>query len=157
MKLLEMSAIHWRSLILELRLRGKGRRESGAFLLGTANGSNGPRRVSAWLNYEQLDPHCAEHDYIRIRTEAFPLLWDYCQARELEVLADVHTHPWGPRQSASDKHHPMVSVCGHVALIVPNFAQGDIHPGDVSVNIYQGGGNWISHYGAEAAAAIHLT
>lgn len=157
MKLLEISMVNWQALVAELRLRGRGKRESGAFLLSNHGNDAEPRKVTAWLNYEQLDPKCAKYNYVRIGTEAFPKLWDYCAERGLQVVGDVHTHPWGPRQSTSDRGHPMVSIEGHLALIVPNFAYGDITPDDVSLNVYQGDGKWISHYGKHAASRIQLT
>lgn len=157
MKLLEISTVDWKALIAELKLRGRGKRESGAFLLGVHGDGAEPRKVTAWLNYEKLDAKCAKYNYVRIGTEAFPKLWDYCCERGLQVVADVHTHPWGPCQSISDREHPMVSFHGHLALVVPNFAHGDIAPDDVSLNIYQGDGQWISYYGTHAASRIQLT
>ena len=157
MKLLEISLADWQALIVELRQHGRGKRESGAFLLGTRGDGIEPRKVMAWLNYEKLDPQCSKYDYIRIGTQAFPKLWNYCSQEGFQVVADVHTHPWGPSQSISDRQHPMVSIEGHLALIVPNFAYGDIAPDDVSLNVYQGSGQWISHYGKNAASRIQLT
>lgn len=157
MQLLDISQTNWQALIGELKLRGRGMRESGAFLLGNQANPSEPRKVTAWLNYEELDPRCAKYDYVRIPTEAFPKLWKHCAELGLEVVADVHTHPWGPRQSASDRAHPMISVSGHLALIVPNFAHGDIGPEDVSVNVYEGDGQWTSHFGTHAASLIQLS
>jgi proteasome lid subunit RPN8/RPN11 len=153
-KLVEFAPGVWPALIEDLRRRGRGVRESGAFLLGRERG--GVRIVTQWLPYEQLDPAALNFEYVRLESAAFGRLWDACAARGLEPVADVHTHPFGPRQSESDRGHPMISLAGHVALIVPRFAQGRILPVDVSVNVYLGGGRWESHYELEAQARITL-
>ena len=157
MHLLDIPRTHWQGLMKELKQRGRGQRESGAFLLGRQGDLAGPRMVSAWLNYEVLDARCAKFAYVRVPSEAFPRLWKHCADHDLQVVADVHTHPWGPRQSATDRAHPMISVSGHIALIVPNFAYGDIAPEDVSVNVYHGDSQWTSHYGVHAAALLKLS
>lgn len=153
-KLLEFAPGVWLALIEDLRRRGRGVRESGAFLLGSQRA--GVRVVTQWLPYEQLDPAALNFEYVRLESAAFGRLWDACAARGLEPVADVHTHPFGPRQSGSDREHPMISLAGHVALIVPHFAEGRILPVDVSVNVYLGGGRWKSHFEREAQARIVL-
>jgi len=151
-RLLEFAPGVWAALIEDLRRRGRGVRESGAFLLGRQRA--GVRLVTQWLPYEELDPGALNFDYVRLESAAFSRLWDACAARGLEPVADVHTHPFGPRQSISDREHPMISLPGHVALIVPRFAEGGILPIDVSVNVYLGGGRWESHFEREAQARI---
>lgn len=152
--LLEFAPAVWPALIEDLRRRGRGVRESGAFLLGRRDA--GVRTVTQWLPYEDLDPKALKFDYVRLESNAFSRLWDACAAKGLEPVADVHTHPFGPRQSKSDREHPMISLTGHVALIVPCFAQGRVAPADVSVNVYLGGGRWESHFEREAQARIAL-
>lgn len=154
LKPLEFATGVWPALIEDLRCRGRGVRESGAFLLGRHRA--GVRSVAQWLPYEQLDPAALNFEYVRLESAAFGRLWDACSARGLEPVADVHTHPFGPRQSGSDRKYPMISLAGHVALIVPRFAQGRILPVDVSVNVYLGGGGWESHFEGEAHARIAL-
>ena len=153
-KQLEFRAGVWTSLMLDLRLRGGGRRESGAFLLGRA----GPaaKTVHDWLPYDELDPGSLNYDYVRLSTETFSRLWSVCAKRDMEVIGDVHTHPLGPAQSPSDRANPMVSIAGHIALIVPRFAMDDVTPTDVSVNVYPGSRKWSSHFGPRAAALIKL-
>jgi proteasome lid subunit RPN8/RPN11 len=152
---LEFPQALWRSLITDLRKRGHGYRESGAFLLGRSGLDK--RVVQAWLPYDELDAKSLNYDYVRVGSEAFARLWEECARRGLEVVADVHTHPMGPAQSYSDRNHPMVAVAGHMALIVPRFAQGVVMPRDISVNIYLGGKRWASHYGSRAEALIRLS
>ena len=50
----------------------------------------------------------------------------------------------------------MISLAGHLALIVPWFARGNVQAVDVSVNVYLGGGAWKSHFRRDAAALINL-
>lgn len=151
---LEFGTDLWDALIADLRTRGKGRRESGAFILGELRGSS---RVSIdFIPYEELDPRAQHYAYVRLGTDAFSRLWEECSKRHLQVIADVHTHPCGPRQSSSDRDNPMISLAGHVALIVPNFAHGSVTPADVSVNVYHGQGRWTTHLDTEAAKLLTI-
>jgi proteasome lid subunit RPN8/RPN11 len=145
----------WPALMADLYRRGLAFRESGAFLLGKTNETG--KVVHEWLSYDELDPVSLNYEYVRLGTNAFSKLWAECDARRLEVVADVHTHPRGPRQSRSDRANPMISLAGHVALIVPNFAHGVVQPSDISVNVYLGGGAWQSYFQRDAAALIKLS
>ena|ERR1019366_1775162 len=109
----------WTELIKELRKRGKGVQESGAFLLGRI----GTNEILQFKCYDDLDPDCLG-GIITFKGSAYSLLWNYCTDNQLTVLADVHTHPgsW-TGQSGSDQQHPMISQIGHIAIIVPNYAQ----------------------------------
>ena len=144
----------WPGLMADLRRRGNGRRESGAFLLGRCLESR--KIVEQWVPYEELDPAALNFEYVRLGMSAFSKLWDECASRGLEVVADVHTHPKLPGQSPSDRANPMISVAGHIALIVPWFASGQVRPSDVSVNVYLGAGAWKNHLRQDAAALINL-
>jgi len=154
MKPLEFAPGIWSSLMTDLYRRGGGWRESGAFLLRQAE-ETAPV-VQGWLPYDELDPNSLKYAYVRLETYAFSRLWDICTEMKLEVVADVHTHPKGPRQSLSDRANPMISLSGHIALIIPNFAQGNVKPRDVSFNVYQGGGVWNSYFQEDAASMIKL-
>lgn len=145
----------WAALIADLRKRGGGRRESGAFLLGEV--CEHAKVVHAWLPYDELDSSSLNYDYIRLSTEAFSKLWSVCEQHRMQVVADVHTHPLGPSQSPSDRANPMIGLTGHLALIVPHFAQGNVSPADVSVNVYKGAKRWKSYFGMQAAAHIKLS
>lgn len=146
----------WNELLGELAKRGDGVRESGAFLLGVASGETGPRRAVAAVYYDDLDPTSLTGG-ISFSGSAYGRLWDACQARGLAVVADVHTHP-GPwvGQSSTDRAHPMLAQRGHVALVVPNFAQQPVQPDDVGVHEYFGDGEWASALGAAAGAALRI-
>ena len=114
----------WWHLHRQLRRRGRGRNESGAFLLGR-RAPSGVDRVARFVCYDDLDPHCLDRGYIEFRACGYEKLWAECRRLELDVLADVHTHP-GPNssQSGTDRTHPMISEAGHVAIILPSYAQG---------------------------------
>lgn len=154
-KPLEVPTPLWKALIDDLRQRGFGKRESGAFLLGTMDGD--VRRVQAWVPYDELNANALSAGYVRLNTSAFTRLWAICADTCRTVVADVHTHPGGPHQSRSDRANPMISQAGHFALIVPKFARGHVAPHDVSVNIYLGSKQWASFFTRDAQALIHLT
>lgn len=130
----------WWRLLRELDRRGRRRRESGAFLLGRIDGA--VRRVSAFACYDDLDPHAFDNGYITFHGEGFPRLWAFCKARELRVVADVHTHPGcNTRQSGIDQRHPMLPIAQHLALIVPQYAKGNRFSAQgVGIHEYTGDG-----------------
>lgn len=110
----------WRRVLLELRARGQGRRESGAFLLGNRHANSG--RVTRFVCYDDLDPCAYQSGAITFHAAGYAALWAFCRQSNLQVLADVHTHPgtW-VQQSGTDQRNPMVPVVGHTAVIVPIF------------------------------------
>jgi hypothetical protein len=70
------------------------------------------------------------------------------------VIGDIHTHPSGQvAQSIIDSGHPMISRVGHVALILPRFAQSTCRATDVGVHLYRGSG-WTSYFKAQASARL---
>lgn len=141
---LTMSRWLWRRLIGELHRRGHGRRESGAFLLGVRRGARA--QVRDFLCYDDLDPQALEQGYVTLHSHGLKALWAQCRALKLDVVADVHTHPGADtRQSPLDQRHPMIPIDGHVALIVPHFADTSRWQLDgVGVHEYQAAG-WQQH------------
>ncbi len=132
----------WWRLNRDLKWRGRGRRESGAFLLGR----NGTRKVSHFIPYDELDPTAFDTGIIVFHGEGLVPLWEFCRSRKMRVLADVHTHPgeW-TEQSGSDSAHPMVAQRGHIALIVPYFAQRRFPSlAGVGIHEYSGDHRWKS-------------
>jgi proteasome lid subunit RPN8/RPN11 len=117
---LKIQILLWRRLLHQLRRRGSGERESGAFLLGKPGAS----RISRFICYDDLDETALETGIITFHAVGFVRLWEICETESLKVLADVHTHPsaW-TGQSESDRTHPMIAMAGHVAVILPHFAQ----------------------------------
>jgi proteasome lid subunit RPN8/RPN11 len=150
--LIEFTPGVWADLMEDLRVRGRGERESGAFLLAPVDADL--RLVTSWLPYDELAPESLAFAYVRLEPDAFTRLWAFCADKRVKVVADIHTHPKGPGQSASDRNHPMVAFAGHVALIAPWFAQRSPTPYDVSLNVYQGGGKWLNYYRGDAASRI---
>ena len=106
----------------DLRRRSDGRRESGAFLLGTRNGKS--NKIRSYICYDDLVPNALDSGVVTMTARGFATLWPECKRRGQAVLADIHAHP-GPwvGQSHSDQHNPMIGKCGHLALIVPSYAQ----------------------------------
>lgn len=153
-KPLEFAPGIWSSLMDDLRHRGGGRRESGAFLL--AETERGDHVVRAWLPYDVLAPESLAYAYIRLEPDAFSRLWAWCAQNRVEVVADIHTHPSGPRQSPSDRAHPMVALRGHVALILPQFARRGVQPFDCSFNVYLGDQRWLSYVRKDAENLIAI-
>ena len=126
---LSISPVLWRGLCASLRERGEKRsRESGAFLLGRLEA--GAPRILDYVLYDDLDPNCLKTGIVRFDGRYFGALWDVCQQRGLNVVADVHVHPGRSDQSASDQNHPMISQAGphraHLAALCRRscFASG---------------------------------
>jgi proteasome lid subunit RPN8/RPN11 len=143
----------WQTMLAELRNRGQGRIESGAFLL--ANRPGDPRLVTRVIYYDDLDPSCLVGG-IHFHGLAYGELWARCRSDGLTVVGDVHTHPGGGvRQSDIDKGSPMVAQKGHVALIVPHFAQRPTDLSQVGVHLYDGR-RWMTWTGREAAKRLFV-
>jgi hypothetical protein len=144
----------WEELIRELGKRGRGRRESGAFLLGQRDGDR--RLVTDVVYLDDLDPNCLTGG-ITFDGRYYGLLWDICVERRLEVRADVHTHPseW-VGQSALDRDNPMVARSGHVALILPDLAAHAVRSEQVGVHEFLGADGWRSHFGDGAAVRLRM-
>jgi len=139
---LHVPVVLWIRLLWTLRRRGEGRRESGAFLLGAR--TRGKDRVRAFLCYDDVDPTALDTGIVTLKGTAFGKVWAECRRRGMRVLADVHTHPDTiVRQSVSDRTHPMIGEPGHVAVILPRFAQtwGWRFRG-VGLYEYEGDGRW---------------
>jgi proteasome lid subunit RPN8/RPN11 len=130
----------WEKLIYELRKRGYGERESGAFLLGKVD----ENQILEFVCYDDLDPHCLDHGIITFDGGGYVPLWQMCKEKRLTVLADVHTHPgeW-VGQSRSDSNHPMIAQLGHIAIILPEYAQAkNLTLKDAGIYEYQGDKKW---------------
>ena len=106
-------------MVAELRRRGHGVRESGAFLIGDVEGT----KIKHFIPYDDLDPDALTSGIVSFHGAAFVPLWNFCAQHKMQVLADVHTHgeKW-TGQSETDRTNPMIELPGHIALILPNFA-----------------------------------
>ena len=132
----------WQQLITELRMRGYGRRESGALLLAKKEDNE----IVRFICYDDLDPQAFDTGIIRFDSSGFTPLWDLCIREGLRVVADVHTHPenW-TGQSSADKQHPIIHQKGHIALIVPNYARKTQKTlRGVGIYEYQGAYEWLT-------------
>jgi proteasome lid subunit RPN8/RPN11 len=127
--------------VRQLRRRGNGKRESGAFLLGRRDEDGGT--ISAFVFYDDIDPDALSKGYVHLAGSALNKVWDCCAETGLEVLADVHTHPGLADQSSSDREHPMVAIRGHTALIIPNLAQSALNLRAVGVYRHLGALKWV--------------
>lgn len=153
--LLEVPGALWGALMAHLREQGGDVRESGAFLLG--HKTDAGRVVMRFLPYERLQSDALRGDYVALNAASFAKLWEVCRAESMTVVADVHTHPFGPGQSRSDRTNPMVALKGHIALIVPRFAKGNPRPQDVGLYVYEGNHQWASYLGSDVGRLLLLS
>ena len=129
----------WLNLIDKLKFRGQGIRESGAVLLGAKNS----RKISDFICLDELDPNCYQHGAIKFSSQGYSKLWEYCKNSGLVVKADVHTHPsFWIGLSEIDINNPFVSLKGHIAIVIPYYAQGAIRKEQVGIFLYKGGYVW---------------
>lgn len=129
----------WRAGIAELRCRTFGKRESGAFLLGS---KGKVRRIDEFVYYDDIDPHALDTGIVVIDGRRLGDLWTHCRKTGREVVADVHVHPRGFGQSPSDKANPVIAEIGHIAIILPDFAARATMPGGIGVYEYLGARQW---------------
>lgn len=147
------SPLVWAKGLLELKRRGGGCHESGAFLLGQQ--ASGRRRITQFAYYDDLDPHCLDDGYVNFDGRYYSDLWSLCQKTGLVVVADVHTHPSIARQSWADQQNPMIAQKGHVAILIPNYAQQGERSKELGVYEYLGSYKWKEYYGQAAARYLY--
>lgn len=147
---IEIDAALFVELMAELARRGRGIRESGAFLLCGASGDQAScgewQRVTAIAYYDELDPDCLT-GAITFTGDGYTALTATCRRDGLQIVADIHTHPgrW-VGQSHTDAAHPMVALPGHVAIIAPHYARRAVKLTDLGVHHYHGNGQWTARY-----------
>lgn len=151
---LSCSLALWQEGIGELHYRGKGYHESGAFLLGCRHGER--RRITRFVYYDDLDPHCFDTGIVRFSGTSYGPIWQLCREMNLQVVADIHTHPGAAAQSAADQAHPMVATSGHIALIAPNFAQEIVSVYELGIYEYIGAHRWHNHSGSAARHFFYI-
>lgn len=133
----------WLALMAELRRRGGGRTESGAFLLGKRKGDL--RLFEKCVFYDDLDPNAYSTGVCVLYADTFEKLWGLCRTTGLQVLADVHTHD--AVQSEADRCNPMVARPGHLALIVERFANNPVWRHRMGLYRYEGSHAWTDFSG----------
>jgi proteasome lid subunit RPN8/RPN11 len=129
----------WEAGVAELRRRADGRRESGAFLLGSTEKA---RRVEEFVFYDDIDPDALKTGIVEIDGRRLGNLWTHCRKAGRKVVADIHVHPGGFQQSASDQANPIMAEVGHIAIILPHFAARAIRPRGIGVHVYLGSRRW---------------
>lgn len=145
----------WNRLLTQLRERGQhGERESGAFLLGQR--PNQQAGISEFVLYDDLDPHSLDRGIVHFDGRYYGALWERCRRASFIVVADVHTHPFGSRQSPSDRAHPMISAAGHIALIIPRFAMGVATKEEIGMYRYLGARRWYTVPIRERASFLQI-
>lgn len=144
----------WNRILRELERRTEGRHESGAFLLGRV--VHGRREVADAIYYEELDPEAYSTGACVLRGDAFATLWRVCRERGLTVVADVHTHPGLAFQSHQDRTNPMVARLGHVAIIVPRYARGQVVHSELGIYEYRGEYEWNERSGKSGKAFFYI-
>ncbi len=132
----------WLALMAELRRRGGGRTESGAFLLGKRQGDR--RLFERCVFYDDLDANAYSTGVCVLYADAFERLWGICRATGLQVLADIHTHGGEATQSEADRCNPMIARSGHMALIVERFASSPVWRHRMGLYQYKGAHAWIN-------------
>jgi proteasome lid subunit RPN8/RPN11 len=135
----------WRQTLNLLHDRGRGQSESGGFFLGRREGNK--RTIKAFLPYDDIDPNSLQ-GMILFDGSRMDIVWERCRRLGLQVVADVHTHPGGYSQSGIDKANPMIPEIGHIALIIPNYADRIYLPGEIGIFEYRGRAGWIDHSNA---------
>lgn len=151
---LSCSAELWKAGLQELRRRSGGYRESGAFLLGRQNDQS--RKITRFVYYDDLDPHCLETGIVVFDGSGYAPLWKLCREAKLTVVADIHTHPGVPYQSSLDRDNPMIATSGHIALIVPNFAERVVKQHEIGIYEYAGSHLWQNHSGRVASKFFYI-
>ncbi len=144
----------WQTRVAQLRRRGNGQRESGAFLLGRRSGAR--RRIERFVYYDDLDPRSLDAGIVVFDGAGYGRLWQVCREAGLDVVADVHTHPGVPLQSESDRTNPMMPSPGHVALIVPSFARGRASAAQLGIYEYRGEHGWCDHSGPPGPSFFYI-
>ncbi len=130
----------WARTMEELHRRTHRRHESGAFLLGHEHG--GLRSASDVVYYDDLDPAAYASGVCILKADSFSKLWAMCRARQVTVVADIHTHPDAAFQSEADRTNPMVARPGHIAVIVPDFAMPPVRYDRLGIFEYEGEHRW---------------
>ncbi len=65
-----------------------------------------------------------DKDWLRVTVVARAEVLALLRARDLLVVADVHSHPFEAFLSPVDARHPYSARIGHVAVVVPDLGRG---------------------------------
>ena len=145
----------WSTILGELNRRGEDQHEAGAFLLGEPRGDRLVVREAIY--YDELEPAAYSSGVCILHAPAFAKLWSICRERRLSVVADVHTHPGAAFQSWSDRDNPMVARQGHIAIIVPNFANKPVNMQRLGIFEYVADHVWTDRSPAHSSNFLLIT
>jgi hypothetical protein len=151
---ISMSLPIWESLVAELERRGNGVRESGAFLLGGIR--RGRREVVSFVLYDDLEPGCLDTGAINFTSTGYRKLWKHLKETNLQVIADIHTHPRAAIQSGIDRANPMMPNAGHLAFILPNYATGEPTPAEAAIYQFLGSQQWKAYPSGESSKNFYV-
>lgn len=104
----------------------------------SAGKARAPGGILEFVYYDDIDPTCLRNGIVELDGRRLGSVWQRCSDAGMDVVADIHVHPGGHRQSSSDQENPMIAEVGHLALILPDFAAGKTNPGDIGVHEYRG-------------------
>ena len=109
-----------------------------------------------YILYDDLDPHCLDTGIVRFDGRYFSELWAYCGLHDVKVMADIHVHPGAATQSGSDRANPMISLKGHIAFILPNYAARPYSRRALGIYQYEGAKQWTAVPGELRDAFFHI-
>ena len=144
----------WKDGLTELRKRTEGVHESGAFLLGYKDRAR--RRITRFAYYDDLDPDSLNTGIVVFDGSGYGPLWQLCRQTGLTVVADVHVHGAAARQSNADRENPMIALPGHVAIILPNFADRIYWQPELGIYQYEGQHRWRDWSGKKSKQFFYI-
>jgi len=144
----------WREGLGELRRRTEGVHESGAFLLGVHEGER--RRITRFAYYDDFDPNSLDTGIVVFDGSGYGPLWQLCRETGLGVVADVHVHGGAALQSTADRENPMIAQPGHIALILPSFAQRVFWSDELGIYEYEGNHKWTEWPGRKGEEFFYI-
>lgn len=144
----------WKEGLRELRRRTEGVHESGAFLLGYHEGMR--RNITRFAYYNDLDAQSLDTGIVVFDGSGYGPLWQLCRDTGLSVVADVHVHGGVARQSNSDRDNPMIALPGHIALILPRFAERVFWSRELGIYEYEGEHRWRDWSGTKANQFFYI-
>ncbi len=108
------------------------------------------------ISDDDLDPHCLDTGIVRFDGRYYGALWAHAERTRRSVVADVHVHPGEAFQSDSDRKHPMIAQPGHIAFIVPRYAQPPIAHWQLRAFVFEEDGRWQSIAPGDTRAFFHM-
>jgi len=130
-----------------LRACGAGRRECVAYWLG-------PRSQDGEVSEIVHPGHSATATSYDVDGSWLNELWVRLARQELELRAQVHTHPGSAFHSSRDNHMAAIQTAGFASLVIPRFALGDVSLEGVHLERRGSDGGWQA---ANASDAIEVT